>query len=157
MDAEIRSIRKNFENVLEGSPWYGTAVYKLMERINPEDTFRKIDKDNHSMVELVYHMLTWSEFTLAILEKAPASRLASIEDMDWRPIDPVIHSWHKGLDALKSVNRKILVCLDGMEDEILKEIVPCREYNYRFLLNGLIQHLIYHSGQIIFIHKALEK
>jgi len=30
-----------------------------------------------------------------------------------------------------------------------------REYNYRFLLNGLMQHNIYHLGQIAFLKNLL--
>jgi hypothetical protein len=35
-------------------------------------------------------------------------------------------------------------------------MVPTRSFNYRFMLNGLLQHNIYHLGQIAYVKKQLD-
>ncbi len=51
--------------------------------------------------------------------------------------------------------KKIIKELKTKEDSSLKEKVDYRSYNFQFLLNGLIEHTIYHLGQIAYIHKLL--
>jgi hypothetical protein len=75
--------------------------------------------------------------------------------MDWRQIDPEKHTWEKGLAELKTIHEKILQLLEEKDDEFLKEKVDYRNYQFRYLLNGLMQHNIYHAGQIAYITKYL--
>ena len=82
--------------------------------------------------------------------------MKAIEKMDWRGIDPKIHTWKKGMEQLKTIHSKIIELLkQKTDDSFLSGIVTIREYNYRFLLNGLIQHNIYHLGQIAYLKKML--
>jgi hypothetical protein len=41
------------------------------------------------------------------------------------------------------------------DDEFLEEIVPGREYDYYTMLHGILQHDLYHAGQISILKKAL--
>ncbi len=45
--------------------------------------------------------------------------------------------------------------LSEKEDGFLSEEAADRKYNFRHLLHGLIQHDIYHQGQIAFLNKLL--
>jgi hypothetical protein len=89
------------------------------------------------------------------LEKNSIKDLTAAEALDWRDIDPKVHTWKKGLSAFKSIHKKIIVLLKKKDDAFLKEIVDYRKYNYRFLINGMIEHNIYHLGQIAYINKLL--
>jgi hypothetical protein len=81
--------------------------------------------------------------------------LVAFEKMDWREIDPAIHTWKNGLSEFKEVNEKIIHLLKTKDDEFLNGTVDYRKYDFRFLLNGLIQHHIYHIGQIAYVKKLL--
>ncbi len=81
--------------------------------------------------------------------------MASFEETDWRKIDPAIHTWQNGLDALKAAHTSIIGHLQRRKDIFLEEMVDYRKYNFRFLLNGLIQHNIYHLGQVAYLSKLL--
>jgi uncharacterized damage-inducible protein DinB len=155
MRKEIDSIIRNLQNTLEGEPWFGRAVYELLGEIEESKTSVKPNNTEHSLLELLWHMNTWAEFTLAHLENKLADEVTTIEQNDWRTISPERHSWKKGIAQLKSVYEKIIGILKKKEDDFLKEPVPNREFNFRFMLNGLIQHTIYHAGQIAYIKKLL--
>jgi hypothetical protein len=43
------------------------------------------------------------------------------------------------------------------DDSFLDEPVEYRKYDFRFLLNGLIQHNLYHTGQIAYVNKLLDE
>lgn len=155
MKKEIESIIRNLQNTLEGQPWFGRAVYELLGEIDESKISVKPNSTEHSLLELLWHMNTWAEFTLAHLENKLADEVTAIEQNDWRTINPEKHNWKKGMEQLKSIHKKIISILKQKEDDFLKEPVPNREFNLRFMLNGLIQHNIYHAGQIAYIKKLL--
>ena len=156
MNKETQSIIKNLESTLSGQPWFGRAVYEILSEIDEAKVNAKLNNNSHSMLELLWHMNTWAEFVLANLENRSADDLKTIEKNDWRNLDPAIHTWKKGMEQLQSMHKKIIELLVDKEDEFLKEIVPTRSFNYRFMLNGLIQHNIYHLGQIAYVKKMLD-
>ncbi|MBL7740689.1 MAG: DinB family protein [Chitinophagaceae bacterium] len=154
MNKEVRSIIRNLENTLNVEPWFGRPVYALLDEIDPAIVYKKPNKQ-HSLIELLYHMVTWAEFTLKRVEGDQEQDMAAFEKKDWRVIDPSVHTWEKGLKQLRIVHKEMIALLQTKNDDFLKEIVDYRQYNFRFLLNGLIQHNIYHAGQIAYVHKLL--
>ena len=155
MNKETQSIIRNLQNILSGEPWFGRPVYSLLEETDASKVYIKPNANSHSLADLLYHMVTWAAFTLKSLEKTGEEEIRAIEQLDWRTIDPAIHSWEKGLAELKSVHEKIILAIKDKDDEFLSDKVDLRKYNFRFLLNGLIQHNIYHIGQIAYIKKLL--
>jgi uncharacterized damage-inducible protein DinB len=155
MNKEVQSIIRNLQNVLNGEPWYGRPVYALLEDADDAVVYLKPENNSHSMIELLYHMLTWAEFTLKRIRKDKAMDMRVFEKLDWREIKPAEHTWENGLAELKKVHEQIIQELQTKNDDFLKEIVDYRNYNFRFLLNGLIQHNIYHAGQVAYVHKLL--
>lgn len=155
MNKEIQAIIRQIENVNSGQPWFGRAVYELLNEINEAKVNIKPNGKEHSLLELLWHMNTWAAFALAHLQNKSPEELIIIEENDWRVIDPEKHSWQKGIEELKSTHKKIAELLAQKNDDFLKDIVPNRKFNFRFMLNGLIQHNIYHAGQIAYLHKLL--
>ena len=155
MNKETQSIIRSFEDTLTKEPWFGRAVYTLLEEIDEAKVSTKPNDTEHSLIELLWHMNTWAEFVLANLEKRSPEELKAIEANDWRDLDPKKHSWKNGLKELKSIHKKITEILSTKEDLFLKDIVPNRQFNFRYMLNGLIQHNIYHAGQVAYLKKLL--
>jgi uncharacterized damage-inducible protein DinB len=155
MNSEVQSIIRNLNNTLEGEPWFGRPVYAILEEIDPSIVYKKPNENSHSLIDLLYHMNTWAEFTLKRIQGEKEPDLKASEELDWREIDPKIHSWEKGLAEYKTIHSKIIEQLNDKDDEFLKGVVDYRNYKYRFLINGLIQHNIYHLGQIAYIKKLL--
>ena len=155
MNKETQSIARNLQNILNGEPWFGRPVFAILNEIDPAIVYKKPNANSHSIAELLYHMITWAEFCLRQVEKADKKLIEEIQSRDWRNIDPSVHTWKKGLEELKTIHEQIIGLLESKEDEWLKEKVHSRNFNYRFMLNGLIQHDIYHLGQIAYVKKLL--
>ena len=156
MNKELQSIIGNLERVNTVQPWYGRAVYEMLEETESSIVYKKPNENSYSLIELLYHMITWADFTLKRIEGDKENDLAASEKLDWRKIDPKVHTWEKGLAEFKAIHKKIIELLNEKDDEFLKEIVDYRKYNFRFLLNGLIQHNIYHIGQVAYVKKLLQ-
>ena len=155
MNKEVQSIIRNLQNTLSGEPWFGRPVYPILEEVDVSKVFTNPNGGEHSLIELLYHLITWSAFCLKHLDNASPEELKEVEEMDWRAIDPVIHSWQKGMEEFKKINEQIVSILETKNDEFLAETVTGRKFNFRFMLNGLIQHTIYHLGQIAYVKKLL--
>ncbi|MDZ4794495.1 MAG: DinB family protein [Bacteroidota bacterium] len=155
MNKEVQSLIQRIDKVNSGEPWFGRSVYVLLEEVNHKKTSIKPNNTEHSLLDLLYHMITWASFTWHRLEKDKINDLAAAEGLDWRVIDPKVHSWKKGLAEFKAIHKKIIALLQKKDDDFLLEIVDYRKYNFRFLVNGMIEHNIYHAGQIAYLHKLL--
>ena len=155
MNKEIKFIIRNLQNTLNGEPWYGKAVYQVMEEVDDTKACIKPGNSGHSLVDLLYHMIIWATFCLKHLKNSSPDEIKKTESMDWREIDPAIHNWQKGMKEFKETHEQIISILETKNDEFLSKIVAGREFNYRFMLNGLIQHNIYHLGQVACLKKSL--
>jgi uncharacterized damage-inducible protein DinB len=156
MRKEVDYFITTMRSVLQGQPWYGQPAMKILQDIDTAKVYDKPNDHSHSLIELLYHMITWSEFTLKRLEKDEEKNMQAFEELDWRKIDTKEHTWEKGVAQFKVTHDLIIETLGTKDDEFLSEKVDYREYNFRFLLHGIIQHDIYHIGQIAYLKKLLE-
>ena len=162
MNSSVKTIINSLQNINSGKPWFGRTVYNILDEVDenkvyikPAYTAGKPDNTEHSLIELLYHMITWADFTLKRIEKDKVNDLAAAEELDWRVINPKVHTWKIGLVEFKKIHKKIIDLLRKKDDNFLKEKVDYRNYDFDFLLNGLIQHNIYHLGQIAYLNKML--
>lgn len=155
MRKEIEHIITTLHSVLEGEPWFGRSVMSLLQDIDPGLVYKKPNENSHSLIELLYHMNTWAEFTLKRLQQDQEKDISVFEKLDWREIDPSEHTWEKGVAQFKVTHDLIIELLETKDDEFLSGKVDYRDYDFRFLLYGIIQHDIYHIGQIAYIKKLL--
>ena len=154
MNKEIQAIINSLQQVLNGQPWYGEAVLPMLKKIHPAVVYIN-PKNSHAAIEILYHMINWAQFTLNRLQRKLEEDLVDSEESDWRGIDPKVHTWKSGLAEFELLHQQIISILKKKDDSLLEEKVDFRDYNFRFLLNGLMQHNIYHLGQIAFLKNLL--
>lgn len=155
MRKEIEYIITSLHSILSGEPWYGQPAMKILQDVDPGSVYKRPNESSHSLIELIYHMNTWAEFVLKRLEKDDEKDMDAFEKLDWREIDPKENTWEKGVAQFKVTHDLIMELLATKDDKFLSEKVDYREYNFRFLLHGIIQHDIYHMGQIAYVKKLL--
>jgi uncharacterized damage-inducible protein DinB len=154
MNKELQSIIRNMDNVMYVRPWYGDAVMPMLKKIHPAVVYIN-PKNSHAAIEILYHMIAWARFAAdAVNGKDVQGEVGNIPQ-NWRGIDPKIHTWNAALEELEQIHKQLIALLQTKDDSFLKEKLPNRDYNYRFLLNGLMQHNIYHLGQIAYLKNLL--
>jgi uncharacterized damage-inducible protein DinB len=155
MATEVQFIVSQLRDAYEGDPWFGRCIKALLLEVDEVSAFQR-PNGQHSILDLVWHMVTWREFVINRLERNDSRPLHYFEENDWRRLDYADRTlWKKGLDALDHSQQQLLSCLENMEDHLLSEKVPERTYDFRKLLYGTIQHDIYHAGQIAYLKKLL--
>lgn len=156
MNREILLIAEQLKEAYEGDPWYGRNITTLLEEAGRADVFQK-PNGQHSILELLWHMILWREFTISRIRYDRSKSVQYWQEHDWRKLD---HSnkklWKEGLDEIKKLQNELVAVLQQQTDDLLLQTVPDRQYNFRLLLYGIVQHDIYHTGQIAYIMKLLK-
>ena len=154
MNNELKMYAAQLNENFSGEPWFGRNIQVILKEIN-EDIASQKPNGQHSMLELLYHMINWRLFTINRLEKSSAT-VKSFEENDWQVLDHQDKSlWQKGIEQLNDTQQRLLNLINTMKDEDLQSPVHERDYENRTLINGIIQHDIYHLGQIAYIKKML--
>jgi len=80
-------------------------------------------------------------------------RSLTVEE-DWPPVlDTSEAAWLKSVEELERVHRRLLEALSGFSADRLGETVPGASYSFYTMLHGLVQHDLYHAGQIAILKK----
>ena len=153
MNREILLIAEKIKDSYQGDPWFGRSILSIVTEIDENIAFQK-PSGQHSILELLWHMITWREF--AISRFRDREDLSYFEENDWRVLDHSDRSlWKKGLQRFSEVHNELVEVVQMQKDDILSKGVKERNYDFRKLLYGVIEHDIYHLGQIAYIKKML--
>jgi uncharacterized damage-inducible protein DinB len=141
--------------IFSGSTWYGPSIQEILISIDIKNVNVKPSGVNHSIAGLLAHMIAWRTFVIEKMKKN--------EDFDINPDTnfPDIHikgieDWKGLINEFFNSQEKLLSMIQNIGSDTLIKIVPGRTYSYSHMLQGIIQHDIYHLGQISLIDKMLE-
>jgi hypothetical protein len=127
---------------------------ELLDGVTPEHATAKPVFGAHTIWELVHHVHAWQQEALLTLEGKAYDSLTG--DADWPPVrETTADAWRRTLDRLQSTTRELVAAIREMNDAKLNELVGAREFSYYFVLHGVVQHNLYHAGQIALLKKAL--
>lgn len=148
---EIQRIADMLRNTFDGAAWHGPSVMQVLREINAVVAFTPTE-GIHTIAELVFHMTTWRNFTI---KRLLGQHTYDVSEVDNFPVFETKdkHAWHKVLLDLEDSQELLLQTLEKTAPEKLTEKVGEKAYNFYILLHGMIQHDIYHLGQIILLSK----
>jgi len=150
---EIERILDQMDRAFAGDAWHGPSLMALLEGVSAEDAARRPIAQAHSIWELVNHIRAWNE----IVERRLRNEIVKVTpEMDW-PAVPLASdvTWKRALDALKKSRAQLRRTVEQLEDAQLNENPPGLPDSRYVLLHGLVQHDLYHAGQIAVLKKAL--
>jgi len=106
----------------------------------------------HTIWELLHHVAAWEAIALRRLQ---GERLVDVaQSEDWPPVvDRTATAWKRDLAAAREGNSRLRVAIAGLDDARLAAPVPGKDYDNYVLLHGVIQHDLYHAGQIALLKK----
>jgi uncharacterized damage-inducible protein DinB len=151
MDQEIHRITNMLREIYEGGPWHGPSITKVLSDISPQQALSVL-QDSHNIIELVLHMTAWRNFVIRRLEGD--ERYEVSEDENFKIITNVTdEAWETAKKALAKSQKKLITLLSQCYDDQLLKTVANRSYNYYVLLHGILQHDVYHLGQMALLKK----
>jgi uncharacterized damage-inducible protein DinB len=157
---EISRILDQLEREHHGDPWHGTPLRDILDGIDATQASRKPIPGGHSIWELVLHITGWKREVARRTSGAPAGMP---RDGDWPAIgEPTDARWKAALERLEDAHRELIAAIEKLSESTLFE--PTNDprnrplgagVSYYVLLHGVVQHDVYHAGQIALLKKAL--
>lgn len=152
--SEIETIVELLQNSYNGSPWHGPSLVGNLDGITAEQAARKAIPNAHSVWEIVQHVTAWINEVIKTLDGEQYEVLTP--EQDW----PAIASgddaaWESALSILDSSHEALCGAAGEMQDDKLWEKVEGQDFDYYWMLLGVVQHSVYHAGQVGLLRKSI--
>lgn len=148
---EVERLADQSRRAFSGEAWYGDSLEEILEGVTAEEAGARPFPGAHNIWELVLHVT----FTEEIMRLRIEGERAEFSDgEDFPPVrDASEAAWGATLEALADSHRKLSDTISRLSEAELDEKVLGRDHSKYFLLHGLIQHAVYHAGQIALLKK----
>lgn len=148
---EVERLADQLRRSFEGGAWHGDSLVEILADVDAAKAEVKPASGGHSIWELVLHIAAWAQAALEVVSGESEKLSAD----DWPVLAEVGESaWAQSQKELTSVGGQLQDAILGMEENRLDDVVPGREYSYYMLLHGVVQHALYHAGQIAILKKS---
>ncbi len=153
--SETERIADQLHRAYHGGAWHGPALRQLLGGLSAKQAVARPLRGAHTIWELVLHITAWKRAVLRRMQ-GKALSLSPAENFPLMP-KATTANWKRTLDGLRAAQNDLHRAISALPRSRLKKIVPGKRYSLYFLLHGLVQHDLYHAGQIALLKKARTK
>jgi uncharacterized damage-inducible protein DinB len=156
---ESARLADQIRRAFEGEAWHGDSVLEILAGVDAKMAAARPIPDAHSIWELVLHIAAWDTI---VVRRAGGEVVNPSDEENFPPVDSRLANdageaaWQKALASLKSAHADLVKTVAAFPDARLQEQVPGRKqdyYNFYYLFGGIVQHELYHAGQIALLKK----
>ena len=150
---EMERIQDQMKRAFEGEAWHGSAVLEVLKGIDATRAAARPIAAAHSIWEITRHMMTWKD---VVRRRLAGEQFEVPDEMDWPPVrDTSEAAWRETVASLKRAHAELIAAVGSAPVGRLDEpLVPGGGTGY-VQLHGVIQHDLYHAGQIAVLEKAV--
>ena len=133
---------EQLENTHTNQDWF-VPVKTAIEGLSYEQAVLKDSTDNHSIIEIVSHLIFWNERILKAFKEEDISDFDNNNEITFK--DDKILDWTTSVMKLDSIQTEWeRVIKSGTDDQIKA---------WSSEISNMAAHTAYHTGQIIYIRK----
>jgi uncharacterized damage-inducible protein DinB len=150
--SKMEETAERYRAVTVAGAWYGPTVAEMIAKIPAELASVAPMEGAHSIAELLQHMLLWNERIRNTSQSCPMPKWEA--EKEWAeaaiPWTELVERWNRSRDLLEERMR-------SFPDADLGKQTPGRTYPYEKMWEGILQHAIYHSGQMAMVLSIVKK
>lgn len=151
---EVERIADQLNRAMSGEAWHGPAVRELLEGVSAERAAAHPVAGGHSIWELTLHINAWLR---AGRQRLEGDRAQLNDAEDWPAIAATTEAtWAETKEALNQSHRELCSAITHLVDSQLDQPIIAGMSSTYVTLHGVIQHTLYHAGQIAILKKATE-
>jgi len=144
-------IRRGFD----GEAWHGDSVLEILNGVDARMAAAHPIENAHSIWELLLHIIAWDD---AILKRIGGTAVELEGEENFPTVkDTSEAAWRKAIAHAKHIHSELVKAVAAFPDSRLKERVPGKTESYHdffHTFSGIVQHELYHAGQIALLKKA---
>ncbi|KYG73194.1 DinB family protein [Roseivirga echinicomitans] len=150
----INKLLSTLEDSFQGLPWFGESLMDKLSRIDYRIVNIAHIPTTNSIARLVHHIINWRIFVIEKIKGNDAFDIEMNSQNDWTDLHiSTEKDWADLIQKLVNTQKEIFDLLNAKTDEFLQTPVYGREYTIQRLIEGIVQHDIYHQGQIAVVAK----
>jgi len=150
--SEVSRIQDQLRRAIEGDAWHGPAVLELLQQVPVDLAPAKPLDQAHSIWEIVLHIIAEQN---AVVRRLQGAAFHLNQKEDWPEVSDFGEpAWQDARRALEQSFDQLDQSIGRLSDSQLNHAVPGEKYNVYFMLHGIIQHNLYHAGQIALLKKS---
>lgn len=159
MSSHIDLILDQLEREHSGDPWHGSPLRAILQDVDARSAAQRPLAGAHSIWELVLHITAWKNEAAKRTRGGTATEPAA---GDWPEVGAATDArWRAALEALEAAHRDLIAAIRDLPEAQL--FAPTNDkrnrplgtgVSYYVLLHGIVQHDVYHAGQLALLKKA---
>jgi len=151
---ETVRLADQIRRAFEGSAWHGDSVLELLADVNAKTAAAHPIKNAHSIWELLLHIAAWDG---AVCRRIGGTAITLSDDQNFPPVKETSDAaWRQAIESTKRTHNELIKAVAAFPDSRLQEQVPGKMqsyYNFYYMFSGIVQHELYHAGQIALLKK----
>jgi uncharacterized damage-inducible protein DinB len=152
--SEAARIADQLRRAFDGEAWHGDSLLEILDVVTVARAAAHSIKNAHSIWELVLHIAAWDG---AVLRRLSGVAVTLSDAQNFPPVTDARESaWRAALAEVRRVHEELVAAVAALPDSRLDEMVPGKEdahYTFYYMLQGVVQHELYHAGQIALLKK----
>ena len=149
---EIERIVDQLNRAFAGEAWHGPAVIAILEGITAQQAAAHPLAGGHSIWELALHITAW---TRAGSRRLHGDRAQLTDAENFPPVtDSGEQAWEEARGSIKQAHQELRSAILLLDDSRLDQPIIEGMSSLYVTLHGIIQHSLYHAGQIAILKKA---
>jgi hypothetical protein len=154
MNRECFRIADQLRRAFTGDAWHGPPLIELLDGVRAEPACTHLFPSTHTIWELVLHIHMYVRATIEATRGIAMPKWYGTEE-DWPVVgDTSASAWAAARNDLFRDATELVDAIEEWSDERLTDTVPGREYDFYILFHGVVQHSLYHGGQIAILKRA---
>ena len=146
---EIERIKDQLRRSVEGEAWHGPSLHELLADVTAEEAAARPIAGAHSIEEIIRHVSYWF---VATRRRITGALVMPTEAEQW---PEAAIPWPQQRAHLETTYGELMETIGQLTDQQLAAPIAGKTYDVYFQLHGLIQHNLYHAGQIAILKRAV--
>jgi len=142
-------LRRSFD----GDAWHGDSLLEILQGVDAKKAAAHPIAGAHSIWELLLHLSAWDG---AVLRRMDSDVLVELNAAENFPAvtETSEAAWQQAIAHARRVHEKLISAVSAFPESRLTEEIPGKDYDFTNMLLGVVQHELYHAGQIALLKKA---
>jgi uncharacterized damage-inducible protein DinB len=150
---ETDRILDQMDRAYSGDAWHGPPLMQVLAGVSADDASAHPIPGAHSIWEIVQHLTSWKAISQRRLFGEP---IRVPTELDWPPVRETSDAaWQRALEKLSENHAGLRNVTARFSEDQLQGKAAGPDYTCYQVLHGMIQHDLYHAGQIAILKKAL--
>lgn len=152
MAKEMVYIADLIKRTVTGPTWHGPALDQVLNGVDAMKAAEHPVAGAHSIWELVLHVAAWAEI---VRDRLRGERMADPPtEEDWPPVGATTDAaWAGAVARLRDAYRGLAHDVRHLDDALLHDKVAGLDYSRWVMLHGVVEHGLYHAGQMALLKK----